>query len=39
MFDEMKVREGLVFKQDGCLVGFVDLGDINNCIRLEMRNF
>ena len=29
MFDEMKVREGLVFKQDGSLVGFVDLGDIN----------
>ena len=26
----MKVREGLVFKTDGSLDGYVDIGDINN---------
>ena len=29
LFDEMKIREGLVFHNDGTLVGFVELGDIN----------
>lgn len=29
----MKVQEGLVFKKDGSLVGFVDIGDINNRMR------
>jgi hypothetical protein len=29
-----KIREGLVFKPDGSIVGFVDIGDINNSIKL-----
>ena len=33
LFDEMKVHEGLVFKKDGSLVGFVDIGDINNSMK------
>ena len=31
LFDEMHIKEGLVFNKNTCnLVGFVDLGDINN---------
>ena len=31
LFDEMHIKKGLVFnKSTGSLVGFVDLGDINN---------
>ena len=33
LFDEMKIHEGLIFKEDGTLVGFVDVGDINNSIK------
>ena len=29
----MKVREGLVLKKDGSVIGFVDMGDINNSIQ------
>ena len=30
-WDEMKVKEGLVFDKHTCeLVGFTDIGDINN---------
>jgi hypothetical protein len=29
----MKVHEGLVFNRDGSLVGFVDVGDLNNKMR------
>ena len=31
IFDEMKIKEGLVFDKDECKIkGFIDLGDINN---------
>ena len=31
IFDEVKVKEGLVFnKHSGQIIGFVDIGDINN---------
>ena len=33
LFDEMKIKEGLVFRKDGTLVGFVDLGDINTSLK------
>ena len=36
LFDEMKMKSGLVFSRStGCLVGFTDLGDINN----ELKKF
>lgn len=38
VFDEMKVREDLVFNRDGEIIGFVDTGDINNkLMMLETR--
>lgn len=31
LFDEMKIKSGLVFRRStGRLVGFIDLGDVNN---------
>ena len=31
IIDEMKIKEGLVYnKQSGNVIGFTDLGDINN---------
>lgn len=30
LMDEMKIKSGLVFSASGRLVGFCDLGDINN---------
>jgi len=37
LFDEMKIKEDLMFDKHTCeLVGFVDLGEINNILdRLE----
>ena len=33
VFDEMKIREDLVFDKHSCgLVGFVNLGEINNIL-------
>ncbi len=32
-FDEMKVREDLVFDRSGTVIGFTDTGDINNKLR------
>ena len=29
----MKIREGLVFKNDANLIGFVDVGDLNNSMK------
>ena len=33
LFDEMKIQEGLMFRKDGTLVGFVNIGDINSSIK------
>ena len=33
LLDEMKVREDLVFDKNGEVVGYVDIGDINNKLR------
>lgn len=35
--DEMYIKEGLVFKQNGELIGYSDLGDINNHL-LQLEN-
>jgi len=33
VFDEMKIKEGLVYnKNEGSIVGFVDLGEVNNTL-------
>ena len=32
-FDEMKIREDLVFTGDGDIIGFVDTGDMDNNLR------
>ena len=33
VFDEMKIKEDLVFNKHSCqLVGFIDLGDVNNVL-------
>lgn len=33
VFDEMKIREGLVYDKHGCtIVGFVDVGTVNNAL-------
>ena len=33
----MRIREGIVFKNDGTVVGFVNVGDIDNLLKsLEM---
>ena len=37
LFDEMKVREDLVFQRDGHIIGFVDAGDFNNKLRVLER--
>lgn len=38
-FDEMKVQEGLVFyASTGDVIGFIDVGEINNKIKLLERN-
>ena len=35
VFDEMKIKEGLVYnKNEGRIVGFVDLGAVNNTLAL-----
>lgn len=31
--DEMKVREDLVFDRNGEVIGYVDVGDINNQLK------
>ena len=33
LIDEMKVREDLVFDRNGEVIGYVDVGDINNRLR------
>lgn len=33
LFDEMKIKAGLVFRKDGSLVGFVDISDINTALK------
>ena len=33
LMDEMKVREDLVFDRNGEVIGYVDIGDINNSLR------
>ena len=33
LFDEMKIKERFVFRKDGTLVGFVNLGDINTSLK------
>ena len=33
VFDEMKIREGLVFNKSGEIVGFVKTGDVNDQLR------
>ena len=38
LMDEMKVREDLVFDRNGELIGYVDIGDINNQLRKLEKN-
>ena len=34
IFDEMKIKEGIVFDKHECkIIGFVDLGTVNNALR------
>jgi len=38
-FDEMKAKEGLVYDKHDCkVIGFVDVGTINNKLQLYERN-
>ena len=33
LMDEMKVREDLVIDRNGEVIGYVDIGDVNNSLR------